>query len=53
MAAAATARMLNAMVMNASSKTCDPPNLLTTSLIMLLPATVSPMVSTTLPMSAP
>ena len=53
MAAVATARKLNAMVMNASSKTCDPPSRLTMSLIMLLPATVSPMVSTTLPKSAP
>ena len=36
MAAAATARKLNKIVINASSKACDPPNLLTMSRIMPL-----------------
>ena len=51
MAAAATARKLNEMVMNASSRASDPPNLLTMSRMVLLPPMASPMVSTTLPMS--
>ena len=51
MAAAATARKLNEMVMNESSRASDPPIRLTMSRILPVLPIAPPMSSTTLPMS--